>query len=194
MQERLFAFGILFWIFGNLQSIPCAAQITDEEKTVALQSHNDLRYNLQRCSSNSTIPPPTRMPLLIWDEDLEFGAQTWAEQCSCDGNTWDERSTERWSSVGQNIAGALSLQSGVESWIDEANQFIYEPFQCESQAAHYTQMIWSETTHIGCGVADCSRFSDYPYGLAVVCHYGPAGNRVGEKPYVAAEQSFCDPA
>ncbi|KAF8564226.1 hypothetical protein P879_08773 [Paragonimus westermani] len=111
MQGQLFALGLLFWIFWDLQSIPCVAQITDEEKKIVLKSHNDLRYNLQRCSSNSTIPPPIRMPLLIWDEDLAYDAETWAQQCSCDGNTLDERSTERWSSVGQNVAGALSLQS-----------------------------------------------------------------------------------
>ncbi|KAF8561352.1 hypothetical protein P879_07616 [Paragonimus westermani] len=52
-------------------------------------------------------------------------------------------------------------------------------------------MIWADSTHIGCGIANCSRFPDFPNDLTIVCNYGPAGNRVGEVPYVAADSSYC---
>ncbi len=38
--------------------------------------------------------------------------------------------------------------------------------QCES----YSQIVWSETTHIGCAAATSAE-KDY-----IVCHYSPAGN------------------
>ena len=44
-------------------------------------------------------------------------------------------------------------------------------------AGHYTQMVWRQTTQLGCGQAICSNT------LIVACNYNPAGNVLGRKPY-----------
>ena len=44
-------------------------------------------------------------------------------------------------------------------------------------AGHYTQMVWRETTRLGCGQAICNGT------LIVACNYSPAGNVLGRKPY-----------
>lgn len=50
---------------------------------------------------------------------------------------------------------------------------------------HFTQVIWSTTTTIGCYVADCTAQGLQNVGSNVpkyltVCNYGPPGNYVGD--------------
>ncbi|KAA3676771.1 uncharacterized protein DEA37_0012030 [Paragonimus westermani] len=43
----------------------------------------------------------------------------------------------------------------------------------ESVYSYYPQMVWAKTTHVGCGVRDCNGVGSFPYGLSIVCNYGP---------------------
>lgn len=47
---------------------------------------------------------------------------------------------------------------------------------------HYTQLIWGNTTHVGCGGVRYKNtrglFSTY-----FVCNYRPAGNKIGDAVY-----------
>ncbi|MGW3029096.1 CAP domain-containing protein, partial [Streptomyces sp. NPDC001221] len=45
---------------------------------------------------------------------------------------------------------------------------------------HYTQMVWSSTKEIGCGI---KQGAPKPNGWFVVCRYRSAGNIVGQTPY-----------
>ncbi len=43
---------------------------------------------------------------------------------------------------------------------------------------HYTQIVWSQTTTIGCALAQTAGGT-----YILVCLYSPAGNSIGQKPY-----------
>lgn len=49
-----------------------------------------------------------------------------------------------------------------------------------SCARDVMQMIWSRTTAVGCGIANCRR------GRIFACHYSPPGNVLGQLPYCKA--------
>ena len=56
------------------------------------------------------------------------------------------------------------------------------------ETGHFTQLVWAETTHVGCGYI---KFKDsanpsFPYATWVTCNYGPAGNFDGEPLYKTA--------
>ena len=42
---------------------------------------------------------------------------------------------------------------------------------------HYTQVVWENTTHVGCGRKKCTDM------IIITCNYWPGGNFVGRKPY-----------
>jgi hypothetical protein len=80
----------------------------------------------------------------------------------------------------------------VESWAEEAADYNYGPNTCDpgKVCGHYTQVVWADTTHVGCGYAVCSSATspfDPPYDVYtwyfVVCQYDPPGNWIGEWPY-----------
>ena len=54
---------------------------------------------------------------------------------------------------------------------------------------HFTQMVWKNTTELGCGVASCSGIFDKKFGPATyhVCLYNPVGNVIGQEQYVFFE-------
>jgi hypothetical protein len=46
----------------------------------------------------------------------------------------------------------------------------------EGIVAHYTQVVWSQTTRVGCAVGKMGRDWDRGEGTFVACQYGPGGN------------------
>lgn len=51
------------------------------------------------------------------------------------------------------------------------------------ETGHYTQLVWGETTHVGCGIA--RYFYGKLYHTLLVCNYGPAGN-INDQPVYKA--------
>jgi hypothetical protein len=49
--------------------------------------------------------------------------------------------------------------------------------------AHYTQMVWPTTTHVGCAVYS----ADWDY---LICRYSPPGNKDGKPMFVTASLSY----
>jgi pathogenesis-related protein 1 len=90
-----------------------------------------------------------------------------------------------------NVSTALQA---VDAWASEVMCWTYGTIrgteQCNMTCSvalhsdgcgHYTQIVWRQSTQLGCGVATCkngSRTQDI-----WICNYAPAGNFVGKAPY-----------
>lgn len=118
---------------------------------------------------------------LSWSEDLAAGAQAWAQYLADDVHSLRHSGEE---GVGENLAmwsaGRASLTRLVDLWGAEKYYFIASSFPSVSTTGdwktvgHYTQMIWSRTTEVGCGLATGAGY-DF-----LVCRYSPQGNFMGE--------------
>ena len=115
---------------------------------------------------------------LLWDEELAKFAEEWAEGLAQEDNDISHRPDNEY---GENIAYFFddSLQIGVALWNEEKQYYKYKPIGKDfAKAGHYSQVIWSNTTHVGCG---CAKGESGAYYF--VCNYNPPGNVEGEKPY-----------
>ncbi|KAG5447410.1 GLIPR1-like protein 1 [Clonorchis sinensis] len=118
-------------------------------------------------------PCARNMPPVVWDNELAEKAQKWASKCQAGHDSNSERKTKKFDLVGQNWAGGYDLQGAFNAWFDEYRNYNYANRSCTGVCGHYTQIVWNETTHIGCGFARCP---SQPWRHAFVCNYGPAGN------------------
>jgi len=58
-----------------------------------------------------------------------------------------------------------------KSWYNEVNEYSYNNPGFSKGTGHFTQLVWKETTDIGCGIA--MSHDDKVYA---VCNYTPPGN------------------
>jgi len=150
-------------------------------------------------------PEAKDMRVLVWDEELALIAQRWADQLKFAHDPDSARVTLDRRESGQNIALAGSSapmkgqkidwkKFGIKRWYDEVANMkngTVEKFNTipGKTIGHYTQMVWAESTRIGCGVRTSSEkcsgirgFEKY-YCRILVCNYNPPGNYLNEKIY-----------
>ena len=79
----------------------------------------------------------------------------------------------------QGVQPVVAPQVAI-AWAEEKPDYHYGSNRCRSgkQCGHYTQMVWRNTQHVGCGMSICPNL-----GQIWVCSYDPPGNWVGERPY-----------
>jgi pathogenesis-related protein 1 len=120
---------------------------------------------------------------LVWSTTLENYALTYAQsqihQCTPlrhSGGPYGENLF--WGSAGAN----WTPQDAVALWVRE-KQYYHEPTNtCSAPKGqtclHYTQVVWSSTTDLGCASVRCQDGS-----TLIICSYNPPGNWAGERPY-----------
>ena len=126
------------------------------------------------------------MKPLAWDAKLAADAAKWAQHLAATGTfdhaPDDPKSAPQGENLWMGTGRAYSFEDMVDGWIDE-KQF-YSPglfpqvtmTRDWADVGHYTQLIWYNTTHVGCALAT-GRGND-----VLVCRYSPAGNWDGESP------------
>ncbi len=60
-------------------------------------------------------------------------------------------------------------------WYDEVGKYDFGNSRFSAETGHFTQVVWKDTTDVGCGISISS--SGRIYG---VCNYTPQGNFKGE--------------
>lgn len=117
-----------------------------------------------------------------WDVVLEDAAARWAAQMAASGQLMHDRMIS--GGQGENLymavpGGRYSMADVARIWASERASFrpgIFPDvmiYGAPGQVTNYTQMIWPDTTRIGCAV-ERTAGADY-----FVCRYSPAGNIIG---------------
>ena len=151
---------------GTVTTSTVSAELTDLAtfREEALVKHNLLRQQ-------------HGAPALTEDIELTNLAQDWAEHLA---NTRQMQHRPN-NQYGENIYFASGLdvngEAPVEAWYGEVNLYDYSNPGFSPQTGHFTQVVWINSTKVGCGKATSV------YGeVFVVCNYDPPGNYQGQFP------------
>jgi pathogenesis-related protein 1 len=153
-------------------SASIGSNLTSQEAEEVLRLHNKARAEVG-------VGP------LQWSRKLAIYAQEWADRLAStdcqlehrpDSGPWKQQYGEN---LYMGTAGYYDAADAVEAWVAEKQLYNGEPltFSNWNDVAHYTQIVWDDTQHVGCAAAECQG------NLIVVCNYDPPGNVLGQKPY-----------
>ncbi|CAK7210984.1 hypothetical protein SEUCBS140593_001014 [Sporothrix eucalyptigena] len=84
---------------------------------------------------------------------------------------------------GENIAvGFQSVHGAVDAWGDERSLYNYNDPGFSEATGHFTQLVWKNSTTVGCGRKLCGGKADgeKSTGWFLVCEYWPRGNIIGQ--------------
>ncbi|KAI6291374.1 hypothetical protein MCOR34_010193 [Pyricularia oryzae] len=81
---------------------------------------------------------------------------------------------------GENLAlGYADAAAGVVAWGDERRGYDFGSGEFDDRTGHFTQMVWRDTSDVGCGRKLCGGGDDGGARWFLVCQYWPRGNIVG---------------
>ena len=125
------------------------------------------------------------VPALKWSDRLASNAQGWANNLAERGGKTLQHSSG--SGEGENLwmgsAGYFSQQTMVDGWGGEKKYYKPGVFPNVSttgnwsDVGHYTQIVWRNTTEVGCAVATAGGND------ILVCRYSSPGNYMGQKAF-----------
>ncbi|EDW83275.1 uncharacterized protein Dwil_GK22774 [Drosophila willistoni] len=169
-----------------------ASGITAEEKSIIMQEHNRLRQ-LVATGRYPGQPGAENMREIVWDDELAARAQQWADNCQF---RHDPHRTINRFTMGQNLAIIWStapleaddgdFPSRIQNWFNEVQKYSFGD-AWSPKTGHYSQLVWGETSLVGCGFSEYKDASKY--NKLYVCNYGPGGNVVGYNPYEVGKPS-----
>lgn len=165
----------------NVIAIP----LTDSQKATLLQTHNELRSKVA-LGQQEGQPSAADMMEFIWNDQLANMAQCFANECEFDHFSC---SLANRGQFGQNIYGVwyapnpptdLDYEEPVNGWFEEneifpkkyVDNFIFED---DNGYGHYSQLIWGNTTEVGCAAVLFQDVDDW-WAHQIYCNYFPSGN------------------
>jgi hypothetical protein len=163
-------------------AVPAAAQPVLQGATGAIAERLLASHNRERAAVGA--------PPLQWDATLAAHAASYGPVLASLGalvhSPREGRPGER-----ENLAkawhGTMSPEALVDMWSRERQLMMPGSYLFPATSrtgrwediAHYTQMVWPTTTHVGCAIYS----ADWDY---LICRYSPPGNKDGKPIFTSA--------
>jgi len=123
---------------------------------------------------------------LTWNAHLATSAQAWADHLAATGqfrHAPDIPADPQGENLWAGTPGYYALEDMVGAWAREKRYFRPGTFPANSttgryeDVGHYTQLVWRETSEVGCAEATGGGEQ------VLVCRYASPGNYRGERPF-----------
>ena len=118
---------------------------------------------------------------LVYDDGaLQTAAEEWLAELVANQDCELNHNLD--SPLGENIAWNKGFESNpglvMEGWMQEEANYDHDTNSCDSSCGHYLQVMWIDTTSVGCAIDLCDDGAEI-----WMCTYDPAGNIPGELPF-----------
>jgi hypothetical protein len=179
---RIALLALLGWSLVGVDVSHAAADASPAQQEAMLAAHNRVRQTVS-AAETARLGQPVTIPDLTWDPAAAVVAQAWADALLA-GNVFAHNATLE--DFGENIFRgigidpATSAELAVSAWTAEAASYHWDTNTCDDVCTHYTQIVWTETTRVGCGLATDGTSTYW------VCVYVPGGNLEEQQPYEPA--------
>nr|CUU98252.1 hypothetical transcript [Hymenolepis microstoma] len=171
IEQVLYALAI-----ATLIAWPCSGQLSADERSQIITSHNGIRSNVQ--------PEAQNMLEMIYDNTLEYEAQQIAENCDFnDANVPDK--IINFASAPENEA---TWEKTITKWADEKANYNYENNACASGQVckHYLQVVCAAAMKVGCGKKTCTKNGSKTVNM--LCLYDKRNSDPNGKPYISGKR------
>ena len=156
----------------NTSAQSTGSRFTQEEAKIMVNLHNKARSEVG-------------VGEITWSNELAAYAQEWVDHLAkTDCRLKHRPRSGPWKQkYGENgfagTAGYYGVSDAAKSWEGEKKYYGNQVLNSSnwSSSGHYTQMIWKNSTQIGCAKIECGG------QIIIICNYSPRGNVLGEKPY-----------
>lgn len=167
---RFWGFSTIAFVTTSLVGSYGTVAFADTQAEVLLDAHNQYREEVG-------------IATLEWSATIAASAQEWADYLAST-DSFSHSSVDYGENIWKGSAGFYSLADMVNSWGEEKQYFIPDSAFPElsttgdwGDVGHYTQIVWANTTEVGCGLATGSGWD------VLVCQYNPPGNYSGQQPF-----------
>lgn len=144
---------------------------------------SDKQFATDMLTAHNSYRSAVGVPPLSWSDSLANDARSWANQLAASGAFNHAQNTGQGENLARGTTGAYSAKALVDLWGSEKQFFKMGTFPDVSttgdwmKVGHYTQMVWRNTTQVGCGLATGGGND------TLVCRYSPPGNFIGQVPF-----------
>ena len=175
--------------------------LAEELHRAYVVEHNKLRSKIAQGRIPGQ-PPAANMRQLLWNTELENIAQRWAEQCKYATKHDANRNKLDNTLVGQCNWGWISITNesakevqkialrAAKDWFNGVKVFKpenIEPYKYQHGTGHYSQVVWADTSEIGCGFAYFHEKDKDFTNYTLVCNYAIGGNVIGGSMYIQGD-------
>lgn len=165
--------------------------VVTDPKPKSPQKETSYSFNVSRMlSAHNEVRDTVGLLPLIWSHTIAASAQAWSEQLQSENCSmrhdpdpeYGENLFWSWRTGASSNGPVSTPDDAVTWWAGEVAFYNYEKNTCRAgeQCGHYTQIVWDNTSEVGCGVSSC--IDGDKHTDMWVCRYDPPGND-GSQPY-----------
>ncbi|KAJ4351138.1 uncharacterized protein N0V89_006477 [Didymosphaeria variabile] len=116
---------------------------------------------------------------LQWNATLAKMAQDDIRKCTKDHRGGSNLSGQG-PAPGKRNVWIESARSMVHGWHEEEMFYDYSTRTSKNdrQIYHFTQLVWRDSSQLGCAMADCTDVNDATFPGRLYCYYDPIGNNI----------------
>jgi len=151
----------------------------------SVQEALDQDFNSRLLNQINTYRALHQVANVTWDLQLANDSSVWAKTCAKKNKLYHDYPMKTFGESlylcwGPHCIPKNFAERPAKRWHSETRYMNWSNISAQKKTLHLTQMIWKDSTHVGCGYSSVENNKKRIHKYYVVCRYSPPGNWRGE--------------